>query len=431
MSMGLELKDLQTQKLVSVSKNGLTLGREGGKAELRLNDRGVSSLHCKIFCDNGVFYVEDLGSTNGTFVDGKKIAEKTVLKGGTALALFRYRFEVLNEEDALATQLQPLAPKIDGQPVTRITSRGTEPIAIDARAETQIKADPVIQEALHANPDVGPDSEHEIETGEAKPKDIRTADTRIQESKPTDKTPPERPLTTTDKAAVEKSSKSAKLGTEKSGVDKSPLNKNAFDKASNDKAPSSVAATKQVVLKRPAGSHFITKVIATTWILCIGAVVLMLRLQGKPPEEEIHEVDAQPMNEAVLPNEEKKPEPVLTPPQPPPADKTEDKPAEPKPAEPKAAEPKHPASVKGKTPFPRYAEKRKAIEDAVRSDPTLLKSKPGVLPLFRKMSDETARIQDKRKPKRKGSKVDELLLQADIYEATANLVDDLHRVLFE
>ncbi len=46
----------------------------------------VSANHCKITYDNGNFYIEDLNSSNGTFVDGNRINSKTkITKENTIL----------------------------------------------------------------------------------------------------------------------------------------------------------------------------------------------------------------------------------------------------------------------------------------------------------------------------------------------------------
>jgi pSer/pThr/pTyr-binding forkhead associated (FHA) protein len=51
---------------------GLTVGR-APECELRLDDTYASSQHARIFGKNGSWYVEDLGSTNGTFVNGSQV----------------------------------------------------------------------------------------------------------------------------------------------------------------------------------------------------------------------------------------------------------------------------------------------------------------------------------------------------------------------
>jgi pSer/pThr/pTyr-binding forkhead associated (FHA) protein len=72
----------------------LTLGREEGRADLVLDDPGVSRLHARFAVDRGAVVVEDLGSSNGTLVNGKRIsgpvelaADDEVQLGGTVLSV--------------------------------------------------------------------------------------------------------------------------------------------------------------------------------------------------------------------------------------------------------------------------------------------------------------------------------------------------------
>jgi hypothetical protein len=64
-------------KIYPISK-GTKIGREEG--DLILDDPKVSSLHCKITVEDDDFLLWDFGSSNGTYVNGKKIREATVLK---------------------------------------------------------------------------------------------------------------------------------------------------------------------------------------------------------------------------------------------------------------------------------------------------------------------------------------------------------------
>ncbi len=60
----------------------VTVGRGGGCALVLADDTYVSQLHARLFQQNGEGYVEDLGSTNGTYVNGKQISSVTRLKRG-------------------------------------------------------------------------------------------------------------------------------------------------------------------------------------------------------------------------------------------------------------------------------------------------------------------------------------------------------------
>jgi len=59
----------------------VTVGR-APECELRLDDTYASSQHARIFGKNGSWYVEDLGSTNGTFVNEQKLAAPAMLQPG-------------------------------------------------------------------------------------------------------------------------------------------------------------------------------------------------------------------------------------------------------------------------------------------------------------------------------------------------------------
>jgi len=60
----------------------VTVGRGGGCGLVLADDTFVSTLHARLFQQNGESYVEDLGSTNGTFVNGKKLSTPTRLRRG-------------------------------------------------------------------------------------------------------------------------------------------------------------------------------------------------------------------------------------------------------------------------------------------------------------------------------------------------------------
>jgi pSer/pThr/pTyr-binding forkhead associated (FHA) protein len=57
---------------VDLSEQQITLGR-ANDATLVLNDDYASSRHARIFPQDGQWIVEDLGSTNGTYLDRQKV----------------------------------------------------------------------------------------------------------------------------------------------------------------------------------------------------------------------------------------------------------------------------------------------------------------------------------------------------------------------
>ena len=60
-------------------------GGRDGHLSLVLSDNQVSRLHLLVTAENGVVIVEDLGSTNGTYVDGQRIVDRAPLPVGSLL----------------------------------------------------------------------------------------------------------------------------------------------------------------------------------------------------------------------------------------------------------------------------------------------------------------------------------------------------------
>lgn len=60
----------------------LTVGRAPGCAIVLGDDRFVSQVHARVFRREKDVYVEDLGSTNGTFVNGERVSSATRVQRG-------------------------------------------------------------------------------------------------------------------------------------------------------------------------------------------------------------------------------------------------------------------------------------------------------------------------------------------------------------
>ncbi|HSL11234.1 MAG TPA: FHA domain-containing protein [Actinomycetota bacterium] len=71
----------------------MVIGRSP-EAELRLDDTFVSSQHARIFGRNGSWYVEDLGSTNGTFVNEQKLLAPAMVQPGDSIRVGQTTMEI-------------------------------------------------------------------------------------------------------------------------------------------------------------------------------------------------------------------------------------------------------------------------------------------------------------------------------------------------
>lgn len=64
----------------------LIIGRDSVNA-VAINDAEVSRKHARMTFQGGKYVLEDLGSTNGTFVNGQRLTSATVLKPGDVVSL--------------------------------------------------------------------------------------------------------------------------------------------------------------------------------------------------------------------------------------------------------------------------------------------------------------------------------------------------------
>lgn len=73
-------------KVFALSTNEVVLGRDIDN-EVVINDAEISRRHTRLLIQEGGYVVEDLGSTNGTFVNGQKITGSHVLEPGQTIRL--------------------------------------------------------------------------------------------------------------------------------------------------------------------------------------------------------------------------------------------------------------------------------------------------------------------------------------------------------
>jgi len=73
---------------------GITFGRSDG-ADIRVNDQFASSAHARIFDRGGFMYLEDMGSTNGTYLNGRQVKTAERLQGADTIRIgdSEYRYE--------------------------------------------------------------------------------------------------------------------------------------------------------------------------------------------------------------------------------------------------------------------------------------------------------------------------------------------------
>ena len=89
---------------------GISIGREVDN-DLQLLINGVSRYHAMISYDGSSWFIEDLGSTNGTFVGKNRITAKVELQSGDEISIGDQLFRFGNPPVAVSSNIQESAAK--------------------------------------------------------------------------------------------------------------------------------------------------------------------------------------------------------------------------------------------------------------------------------------------------------------------------------
>ena len=73
-------------RMVELTQDDITMGREASNS-LQIEDRGLSRSHARLTRSGSGYNLQDLGSTNGTFVNGKAVSGVYALQNGDIISL--------------------------------------------------------------------------------------------------------------------------------------------------------------------------------------------------------------------------------------------------------------------------------------------------------------------------------------------------------
>lgn len=91
-------------KEISIDKPSITIGRKPDN-DIVLEHATVSGHHCKIYSVGETYFVEDLNSTNGTYVNGKRIL-KVGLRPNDVIGIVKYSLFFMDDKKADTPQTQ-------------------------------------------------------------------------------------------------------------------------------------------------------------------------------------------------------------------------------------------------------------------------------------------------------------------------------------
>ncbi len=136
--------------------DGVTcLGRHDDCA-IRIKSSLVSRRHCELFDVGGKLTLKDLGSSNGTFVNGKKVSGQQTLKVGDELTVGGITLRVATLGKPVAMAPSPEAPASEGKPGDTAV---VEALPMGEEDEFEIEFDEeVVEPELDSIPLAEPDS---------------------------------------------------------------------------------------------------------------------------------------------------------------------------------------------------------------------------------------------------------------------------------
>ncbi|MCC7421224.1 MAG: FHA domain-containing protein [Planctomycetaceae bacterium] len=88
-----QLVPVEGGKPITLKRDVIVVGRKPGLCDLIVERPSVSKLHCVLVKTDGLLFVRDLGSTNGTKVNGQRVTRGALLPGDE-LAFASVRFRV-------------------------------------------------------------------------------------------------------------------------------------------------------------------------------------------------------------------------------------------------------------------------------------------------------------------------------------------------
>jgi len=94
-------------KEIPFDKNSLAVGRKSDN-DIVIDNPAVSGHHCRISVQGGTYFVEDLDSTNGTFVNGKRI-KKSGLHHNDVVGVAKHALVFLEDAPSAETPAEPTA----------------------------------------------------------------------------------------------------------------------------------------------------------------------------------------------------------------------------------------------------------------------------------------------------------------------------------
>jgi pSer/pThr/pTyr-binding forkhead associated (FHA) protein len=139
---------------IEVAKDMTLVGR-GEECDVRLEHKSVSKIHCVIVKTDGLMLVRDLGSTNGTRVNGTRV-RRGMLLPNDKVSIANFHFRILFGAALQSAASHEKTQQINEEDLARL--KGKALAEVDSAAEFEGPLPLEIQ--ANALPDVYPEDPH-------------------------------------------------------------------------------------------------------------------------------------------------------------------------------------------------------------------------------------------------------------------------------
>jgi pSer/pThr/pTyr-binding forkhead associated (FHA) protein len=131
---------------IDIVKDLTVVGRKEG-CDLRLNHKSVSKMHCAIVKTDGLLLLRDLGSTNGTRVNGQRVRRAALLPNDQlSIASHKFRVHLGPDGEPAPPPASEMTQHLEAEEVARLLRRES------SRAAEALKDSDELPAALPARP---------------------------------------------------------------------------------------------------------------------------------------------------------------------------------------------------------------------------------------------------------------------------------------
>jgi pSer/pThr/pTyr-binding forkhead associated (FHA) protein len=146
--MRAQLIPLEGGAPVDVAKEMTLIGRQD-ECDVRLDHKSVSKMHCVVVKTDGLLLLRDLGSTNGTRVNGTRVRRAALLPNDK-LSVANFHFRVLFGAALVAAEQNDQTQRIEPEAFEKVVA------APDLKPDSEIDQ-PILEVQQNVLPDVYPE----------------------------------------------------------------------------------------------------------------------------------------------------------------------------------------------------------------------------------------------------------------------------------